>query len=188
MVQHPGPPRSILDKLRSPGWAQWFGDPPVYCCLQADGAIALVDDDGYLLSHAEAGELLGAIRAYYAHVPAQAIAAANEGRAARQPAAEPPWEAHRRRPRQEREGHIYVLGGNNGQYKIGRTRYLMQRVAFHQEALPERELQLIHYVWVADAVWAERYLHLRFGHCEVRREWFALAPEEVAWIMRLPQF
>lgn len=79
------------------------------------------------------------------------------------------------------KGHVYLLGSPDGYCKIGRTVQLSQRLLSLSLQLPFK-VELIHSIPTSDPVWAERYLHRRFGQCRLNGEWFLLSKQDIEWI------
>jgi hypothetical protein len=81
-------------------------------------------------------------------------------------------------------GWIYLLEGESGHYKIGRTKNLQSRVKALATQAPY-QVQQIHAFEVDDAPSAEAALHARFVDKRHIGEWFTLTPEDVEWFKTL---
>lgn len=92
-------------------------------------------------------------------------------------------------PRQEEsssEGFVYVLRVDNGLCKIGRTRYLDDRIYQLGITLPY-DPELVCAIKVEDCIKAEREIHELFIDAgkNVRGEWFELTEADIEYIKLL---
>jgi hypothetical protein len=80
-------------------------------------------------------------------------------------------------------GFVYLLRGRRGEYKIGRTSVVGQRIdqLATGSAVP---LTLVHEIRTDDPVGVEAYWHRRFAGRRIRGEWFKLTPAEVSAFKR----
>ncbi len=85
-----------------------------------------------------------------------------------------------RRFRLERDGYVYLLGGE-GYYKIGRAKNVSRRLRQLEIQLPW-PVRVEHTIPCAGYVEAEKELHAVFAEKRANGEWFALSAEDVAWI------
>lgn len=77
----------------------------------------------------------------------------------------------------------FVRDGDSGPIKIGFTERLEHRLA----TLRTSNAGPIHLIGSAPGTRAEeRYLHVRFGHLRIAREWFIPDPDLLAFIRNLP--
>lgn len=81
-------------------------------------------------------------------------------------------------------GWIYILKSSSGHYKIGRTKYLQNRLSQLQTGSPI-SLKFVHSIKTQDMKALESELHHRFASKRVRGEWFNLSPEDVEYIKTL---
>lgn len=86
--------------------------------------------------------------------------------------------------KQPASGFIYLLESDQGHYKIGRTKNLTTRFPKFDTFLPFNVI-LLHTFKAKDYVAVEKQLHERFKDKRGRGEWFALTPEDVAWLTSL---
>lgn len=87
----------------------------------------------------------------------------------------------------KKPGFIYLVRADTGEYKIGYSGNVEQRVkAFSVQ--PPFEYELVHTIPVDDMIRAEALVHERFAHKRIRGEWFALNEEEVEQIVQLASF
>lgn len=119
-------------------------------------------------------------------VPDKVLAFCDEARAEkeRRDARE---ELKRRREQRRRErsgGYVYLIASETGHYKIGRTRNPEDRMATFGVKLPF-QVEYQHLIQCDDMRALEKTLHEKFDHKRVNGEWFALAPDDVAWIKSL---
>lgn len=75
-------------------------------------------------------------------------------------------------------GFVYLIRAN-GQYKIGKTRHLRERLMALQSQCPV-PLEVVHYVETVLHGGLESDLHTRYGAGRTHGEWFALSEEEAA--------
>ena len=83
-------------------------------------------------------------------------------------------------------GFVYLVSSLTGNYKIGRTRDIKNRIRMFTVKLPF-EIELAHAIKCMDCRQAEKALHQRYGHRRVKGEWFALTPEEVEEIKAITE-
>lgn len=77
-----------------------------------------------------------------------------------------------------KRGYVYVVKGRNGQFKIGHTVQLKQRI----KALRDMNggiVELVHVVLCHDRIAIEETLHNLFKEKHVDGEWFALTAEDI---------
>jgi hypothetical protein len=78
-------------------------------------------------------------------------------------------------------GYVYLIQSVTGFYKIGKTKDVENRAKMFSVKLPF-EIELDHVIRCSNRHVAERVLHDRFADKRINGEWFALAPQDVAWI------
>jgi hypothetical protein len=81
-------------------------------------------------------------------------------------------------------GYVYVLHGESGHYKIGRSSKPGKRLEKLATQAPY-SITLLHSFPCEDAALTERALHAKFRDLRVKGEWFALSVAEVAWLKTL---
>lgn len=84
----------------------------------------------------------------------------------------------------KRKGAIYLLEGQKGVYKIGKSVDLTNRAKWFGLKLPF-PVTLVHHFESSDYTAAEIELHKRFETKRINGEWFALSDEDVAYIKGL---
>lgn len=90
-----------------------------------------------------------------------------------------------RRPAAPEPGFVYLLCAEmGGLYKIGRTGNVPARVRQLNALLPF-DVVVIHTIRCRDTRRLEAVLKAHYAHRRVKGEWFALAPEDVAQIVRV---
>jgi len=87
--------------------------------------------------------------------------------------------------RKTRPGYVYLIQGENGFYKIGRTVAPENRMKTFNVKLPFN-VEYICLVKHDDHVSLETELHERFAAKRINGEWFALNDEDVTYIKALP--
>ena len=84
-----------------------------------------------------------------------------------------------------RPGFVYLLSSPETRFcKIGRSRDLGPRLK-RLSTLPPFEYDVTHYFRADDCHRAEAALHAHFEKCRKRGEWFALQPDDIAWIQSI---
>mgnify|MGYP001599049725 CR=1 FL=1 len=83
----------------------------------------------------------------------------------------------RRSPR-PRNGYVYLLSSRTGEYKIGQTKNIGQRIYSINKQLPSGAL-LIHSIPCKDRIATEKLLHEKFSHRRINGEWFMLSDADV---------
>lgn len=80
-------------------------------------------------------------------------------------------------------GYIYIIEDTEltHYYKIGKSRYPVQRITDFKVRLPVA-IELIHIIQTDDCSALERLLHHRFASKRKHGEWFALDADDLAWI------
>jgi Meiotically up-regulated gene 113 len=91
---------------------------------------------------------------------------------------------HRKMNDQRKKGVVYVVKNNYGQYKIGRSFRLAQRLQTLNSEYKEN-LTLIHTIETNDTVVLERSLHKVYKDKNIKGEWFRLTKEDVKNIMNI---
>lgn len=83
-------------------------------------------------------------------------------------------------------GFVYLLQSPTGYFKIGRTRNPERRISTLDVKLPF-EIEVIALIPCPDMRQLERDLHERYADKRAGGEWFALTPEDVAYIKGLEE-
>lgn len=86
-----------------------------------------------------------------------------------------------------RPGFIYVIGCAEGYYKIGRCRYINQRVKQLRIQLPFK-IELVHMLFVSFPAYEERCIHEFFRERRVNGEWFRLDEKDLEYIAKVLVF
>jgi predicted GIY-YIG superfamily endonuclease len=89
------------------------------------------------------------------------------------------WTTKRRPPRRNTPGFVYILTGDNGNYKIGSTTRMDRRVweVSHYSGIKS---ELYFYVETDDMNDLENRMHKQFRKKRVVNEWFSLTALELA--------
>ncbi len=82
---------------------------------------------------------------------------------------------------QHRKGFVYILEGQGGAYKIGRTFNPHERLKSWQTKMPYPPAHL-HTIACENCIKAEIQLHKMYAEKRVNGEWFALNAEDVAYL------
>jgi hypothetical protein len=89
--------------------------------------------------------------------------------------------------RTKRRGYIYLVWANTGEYKIGYTIDVGNRIkAFSVQ--PPFEYKVIHTFPADDMEQAEILLHDKFSEKRIKGEWFSLNDEDVSWFLQISGF
>ncbi len=102
------------------------------------------------------------------------------------------WEEDRKKleapkyPSYSRSGYIYLIGSQEGYYKIGKDKDVSNRYKLIGVNMPF-PTEILHTIAVSDMAYTERCLHQRFSTKRRHGEWFALNPEEVASIIQITE-
>lgn len=83
-----------------------------------------------------------------------------------------------------RQGYIYLIGSDQGVYKIGKAKDVSNRYKLIGINLPF-PTELLHTIAVSDMTYAERALHQRYAKERQHGEWFTLSPEQLEEIKAL---
>lgn len=87
---------------------------------------------------------------------------------------------NRTRPTENyRKGYVYLLKGENGLYKIGRSKSPDIRIRDITKAVAPFDIQIVHKAFYPDCYKAESDLHKLFKEKRRRGEWFELSDNEV---------
>lgn len=87
----------------------------------------------------------------------------------------------------KRYGFIYVVGCAEGFYKIGRCRYIDERIKQLRIQLPFK-IDVIHMLFVTDPAAEERRIHGIFREKRVNGEWFKLDADDLDYIGKVLVF
>lgn len=74
---------------------------------------------------------------------------------------------------------VYLIGDNEGRYKIGCTKNPKNRLKQLQTA-NAADLQIIHAVEVSNDFKVENVMHRKYAHKNISGEWFVLDEHEVS--------
>ena len=85
---------------------------------------------------------------------------------------------------EEKIGWVYLVGAENGWYKIGMSKNVDRRHGELNRAVPLRQ-SVIHKFKCRNARKAEAFLHRKYKAKRIGYEWFKLSGMDVAWIMSL---
>jgi Meiotically up-regulated gene 113 len=107
----------------------------------------------------------------------------------------PGWEKYigqfpnpaRKSERRKKRGFIYLVYAETGEYKIGYSIDVKNRIKVFS-VQPPFEYKLIHSFPTDDMVQAEALLHEKFSEKNIKGEWFRLDVEEVSDILLLVGF
>lgn len=86
--------------------------------------------------------------------------------------------------RRKVSGHVYLVEGANGVYKIGKTSQLHARMNFFEIKLPF-DVNLICAIPSEDITTLEKQLHDKYANKRIRGEWFELTEQDVEDIKQL---
>jgi hypothetical protein len=87
----------------------------------------------------------------------------------------------------ERSGYVYLIKAETGEYKIGRTINIPNRMKLFAVKLPF-DFEIIHYFPCLDAPISESLLHRLYDPQRKRGEWFNLTEKDVEAIKRVKYF
>ena len=90
-----------------------------------------------------------------------------------------------REPR--KSGFVYLIRAQTGEYKIGYSVNVFNRLRTFSTAVPF-EPELIHHFNTDDMDLSEKLLHEKFAVKRVKGEWFLLADSEVEWVKSIRGF
>jgi hypothetical protein len=85
-----------------------------------------------------------------------------------------------------KNGFVYLLKGENGLYKIGRSKTPEIRISTITKAIAPFDIQTINTAFYPDCYKAESDLHKLFANKRVRGEWFELGDDDVMTIITHP--
>jgi hypothetical protein len=134
-------------------------------------------DHGFILTREEWMDLAEGVNKFYERFTDQDIKEHNDEEMERhQPSA-------RSKPEPKpRKGWVYVVQGQNNQYKIGlTTRQPSKRLAEFCPKLPF-ETELIMTIPSDDVMALEAHIHNRLDHLRINGEWFELDEREILWL------
>ena len=83
---------------------------------------------------------------------------------------------------QNRPGYVYIIKAENGLYKIGKTRNIIQRLGSLFTMSPVK-LTVLHTIKTNDAYHCERELHENYREYRSHGEWFRLPNETVQHLL-----
>lgn len=156
----------------------------VFQCRQhrASGAWVLSDKDGRYYTRAEFESAVIRLRKFYEGVPDvdDLIEKTNRDAAALSMLEEFFIDA----APDHSAGTVYVIQGNHGYCKIGKTENLPARLRSLSTASPF-ELQVLMTFKSHDMGWLEAVLHKRYAAKRLRGEWFELSEEDIAELRNL---
>lgn len=81
----------------------------------------------------------------------------------------------------KRKGFVYLIGSEQGHFKIGRTKDVPSRFNTLSIQLPFK-IELLHSIEVEDCIRAEAFLHEKFSDKRLNGEWFSLEEIDIEWI------
>jgi len=87
----------------------------------------------------------------------------------------------------DREGFVYLVRAESGEYKIGRSKNVEARLRNFRTLSP-LEFELLHSFYADHASKAESELHKKFTGKRIKREWFSLDGVDVSMIMSISKF
>lgn len=111
-----------------------------------------------------------------------AVRASQEKEQMQAPALAPVQKSERGKSR----GHVYVIKGERGAYKIGKTNNLDNRLKLFHVKLPF-DIHLIHAIPSGDIDLLEKELHQKYDAQRINGEWFELSDEDIEEIKKLEQ-
>lgn len=80
-------------------------------------------------------------------------------------------------------GFAYVMHNpSNGLYKLGRSIDPQHRVSGVRKDEDCVSIYVVHQIKTDDCIWLEEKLHILFASWRKHGEWFALQPEDIAWL------
>lgn len=137
-------------------------------------------DDGYVIHHKEAIKLLKLLLNFYQRATPDDIGLMNMPEPPR-----PQQSEAKSKKKATRSGYVYLVKEINGpHYKIGRSKNPKNRTETFGVKLPYRvDYECI--IKADDMYELEATLHKQFEDKQVDGEWFALEPEDVAYIKSL---
>ena len=91
-----------------------------------------------------------------------------------------------RRDNDYKTGFVYLLKGENGLYKIGRSKVPDVRINTITKAIAPFDIKTVHTAFYPDCYKAESDLHKLFANKRVRGEWFELSNEDIVAIVTHP--
>ena len=154
------------------------------CQPMEDGAVALVEQSGAILTLAEFEELAAQVYAFFDDTDAETIEEHNADQRQSGRPAPTPHEPKQPRLRIAQGGTIYAALAETGGVKIGKTSQIDVRLRTLRTMSPVPLVQ-VHTIQVSDMEWAEKYLHLRFAQRRSHGEWFRLTAAELDWLWSL---
>lgn len=89
--------------------------------------------------------------------------------------------------RVKRSGYVYIIKAETGEYKIGRTRNVPNRMKLFAVKLPF-DFEIIHFFPCLDVYDAESFLHHFYTSQRKRGEWFTLTDEDVETLKSIECF
>jgi hypothetical protein len=89
-----------------------------------------------------------------------------------------------RRRAQSPRGYVYLIEGDEGCFKIGKSRNPDARVLQLGTGF-SGDLGLVHQIQTDDMRWLESLLHRKFAGQRVRGEWFSLSENDLARLQRV---
>jgi septal ring factor EnvC (AmiA/AmiB activator) len=85
------------------------------------------------------------------------------------------------------EGFIYILKSENGYYKIGKAKELQNRITTWQHEFPI-VIDFIYSFACHNRRLVENFLHNKYSKKRLRREWYKLNDEDIAWILSIKDY
>lgn len=87
-------------------------------------------------------------------------------------------------------GFIYLAKNSKGQYKIGYSGDLKDRLSGLKSKLKDRNIKFIHLIKADDMPTGEKRLHAKYHEKRVKKggEWFNLSIEDVLFIKNITEY
>ena len=144
-----------------------------------------LDTDGTVIPFKDFLEIQQAALEFYANHAAEEIEAFNVEARIR-------WEEDRKKlePRQynayDTRGYVYLIGSDQGLYKIGKAKDVSNRYKLIGVNMPF-PIEVLHTIEVSNMAYSENVLHKRYENDRQHGEWFKLSPEQVEGIIAIDE-
>lgn len=152
---------------------------------EPSGGVVAIDPNGFTLTEKEAKEIFKALQIAFDHYGADTIDEYNRRHANVLKVKSSDQPKRKRRKEKDKPGKIYVIRGEGGLCKIGKTtRPISDRLVEYSPKLPFETTLLCSFP-VPDIDLFEAELHENFSDKHVRGEWFDLNAEDLEYFTEM---
>lgn len=142
------------------------------------GLSYLVNKQGYVMPESEFNQLVSDIRLFYESKAPGEIELYNAFHQLRLLVS---GDAEKAKQKSKKAGYVYIIRAETGEYKIGRTKNIDQRMQFFGVKLPF-DFDVVHVIPTHDMFKTEKVLHGIYDYARCNGEWFNLTDNDIEYL------